>query len=47
MRKYRLEREEREEAEIQRRESEDRARDMLTLGMARTKRLTAITITIK
>lgn len=34
--RYRREREEREEAEIQRREEEDRARDQLTLGMART-----------
>lgn len=34
--RYRREREEREKAEIQRREKEDQARDKLTLGMSRT-----------
>ena len=34
--RYRTEREDREEAELRRREEEDQARDKLTLGMART-----------
>lgn len=34
--RYRREREEKEEAEFARREAEDKARDELTLGMART-----------
>lgn len=34
--RYRREREEREEEEVRRRESEDMARDKLTLGMARS-----------